>query len=262
AERTLVMGVRNVTPDSFSDGGQFLESDAALSHAKQMVADGADIIDIGGESSRPGSEAVAVEEELKRVLPVIDQHSSAIPVPISIDTRKPEVARAAVAAGAGMVNDITGLRNPEMVKAVAELAVPVVIMHMQGEPKTMQENPHYNDAVEDIKAWIGEQAKSAQTAGISDIVIDPGIGFGKTVEHNLEILQRLREFESLGYPILVGPSRKSFIGQLTGAAAHERIAGTLAAVTVAAMNGAAIVRVHDVKECRQALAVADAIRHV
>lgn len=254
------MGVLNITPDSFSDGGKFLDAQQAISHAQQMVADGADIIDIGGESSRPGSDPVSEAEELRRVLPVITALAPTINIPISIDTYKPAVAQQALQAGASLVNDISGLSNAEMAGVVADYGAPIIVMHMLGTPKTMQENPEYQDVVKEIKGFFVEQIKVADKAGITDVILDPGIGFGKTTEHNLQILHRLKEFQHLGKPLLVGPSRKSFIGNITGLPVEDRLEGTLAAAVIAAYNGANIIRVHDVKECKRALQITDAIR--
>lgn len=256
---TTIMGVLNVTPDSFSDGGKFIDIDHAVAHARQMEDEGADIIDVGGESTRPGSDPVREEEELRRVIPVIERLAHEVTVPISIDTYKPRVAEAALIAGARMVNDVSGLRNEEMIAVVARAHVPVVIMHMLGEPKSMQENPEYRDVVDDIKHFFEDRIRIAQVAGITDVILDPGIGFGKKLEHNLEILRRLREFETLGLPILVGVSRKSFIGALSGAPVEERLPGSIAAAVIAVGNGASIVRVHDVKATRQALAIVNAV---
>ncbi len=259
-DRTRIMGVVNVTPDSFSDGGLFLDPAQAIAQARRLVAEGADILDIGGESSRPGSDSTPTDQELARVVPVIEGLAGEIDIPISIDTYTPAVAERCLAAGATMVNDIRGLRDPAMVEVVAGSGVPVVIMHMRGEPKTMQQDVAYEDVVSDVKAFLAEQARLATDAGIKQIIVDPGIGFGKTAEHNVEILRRLREFKDLPYPVLVGASRKSFIGKLTGAPVDARLPGTLAATAIAAVNGADIVRVHDVAECKQAVAIADAIR--
>ncbi len=254
------MGILNVTPDSFSDGGLFIDCDKAVERAKQMEKDGADIIDIGGESTRPGSDSVTEEKELQRVAPVIKRLVKEVNLPLSIDTRKPKVAERCIELGANMLNDVTGLRNKEVIKVVSRHKVPVVVMHMKGEPKNMQENPFYNDVVKDIKEFFSGKVNEARKAGINDIIIDPGIGFGKTAHHNLEILKRLSEFKSLSCPIMVGPSRKSFIGHVTGLAVGERLEGTLAAVSIAVMNGASMARVHDVKECKRAIQMADAIR--
>jgi len=258
--RTLIMGVLNITPDSFSDGGLFVDLDKAVKHAKQMLKDGADIIDIGGESTRPGSEPITEEEELQRVNPVVRELIKKVNVPISIDTYKPKVAEKCLESGAHLVNDITGLGNKEMIKLAAKYKVPVVLMHMKGMPKDMQENPVYNDVVKEIKDFLSGRINEAKKAGIKDIIIDPGIGFGKTTEHNLQILKRLNEFKDLGCPVLVGPSRKSFIGSITGLPVNERLEGTLASVAIAVMNGANIVRVHDVKECKRAVQIADAVK--
>ncbi|HIG99710.1 MAG TPA: dihydropteroate synthase [Thermoplasmata archaeon] len=261
-EKTLIMGILNVTPDSFSDGGRFNTLDTAIGHAKKMVADGADIIDIGGESSRPGSEPLSEEELFGRVLPIVTRLVREIPVPISIDTYKPGVADVCLRAGAHLMNDITGLTNPAMRKVATDHDVPVVMMHMLGTPKVMQQDPVYQDVVGEITTFFQRQLKIAKKAGISQLVIDPGIGFGKTLEHNLLILKHLDTFKTLGCPLLVGPSRKSFIVTITGLSVNERIEGTLAAGPMAVLNGADIVRVHDVKECRRALQVVDAVRGV
>lgn len=258
--KTIIMGILNITPDSFSDGGLFIEVDKAVTHAKQMVEEGADIIDIGGESTRPGSDTISDDEELKRIKPIITRLIKEVNVPISIDTYKPKVVEECLKLGAHLVNDITGLRNKEMMNVVAEYKVPVVIMHMKGMPKNMQENPAYEDVVNEIKEFFSDRIIEARKTGINDIIIDPGIGFGKTTKHNLQILKRLSEFKSLGYPILVGPSRKSFIGNITGLSVNERLEGTLASISIAIINGANIVRVHDVKECKRAVQIAEAIR--
>jgi len=263
-KRTLIMGILNVTPDSFSDGGRFFKLKDALSHAKQMVADGADIIDVGGESTRPGSEPVPLEEELRRVIPVIKAIRQEIDTPISIDTYKAEVAEQALEAGANLVNDISALRFDDRMKAVvAKYEVPVVLMHMRGTPKTMQQNPTYEDPVKEIIAFLHERIEAATAAGISreKIIIDPGIGFGKLGRHNLEILKRLAEFRVLGRPILVGTSRKAFIGQILKTDVSERLEGTIASVIISVMNGADIVRVHDVKPVKRAIGIADAIKY-
>ena len=259
-DKTLIMGILNVTPDSFSDGGLFIDVNSAVEHAEHMVEDGADIIDIGGESSRPGSEPVSEKEELKRVKPVIELLVNELKVPLSIDTYKPKVAEECIKFGVQLVNDITGLRNKEMIEVVAKYNVPVVVMHMKGTPKNMQENPVYQDVVKEIKELLSERIIEAKKYGINDIIIDPGIGFGKTTEHNLQILKRLGEFKDLKCPILVAPSRKSFIGNVTGLPVNERLECTLAAISVAIMNGANIVRVHDVKECRRAVQIVDAVK--
>jgi len=254
------MGILNVTPDSFSDGGLFTNIDTAVAHGKKMVSDGADVIDVGGESSRPGSAPLSEKEELDRIFPVVTRLLNEVSVPISIDTYKPLVADACLKAGAHLINDITGMINPEMRKIVAKYKVPVVLMHMRGTPKIMQQNPIYQDLLGEITAFFQKQITKARKEGIQHIIIDPGIGFGKTVEHNLQILKHLEVFKALGCPILVGPSRKSFIGTITGLSVKERLEGTLAAVTIAIMYGANIVRVHDVKECKRAIQVVDAIQ--
>ncbi len=264
-KRTLVMGILNVTPDSFSDGGKFFTLESALERARQLIREGADIIDIGGESTRPGAEPVPEEEELRRVVPVIRAIREESAVPISIDTYKATVAEAALDAGANIVNDISALRfDPQMVKVVARARVPVVLMHMLGEPRTMQQNPVYTDVVREIKEFLGERIAFARAHGIEKIIIDPGIGFGKTVAHNLEILRRLSELKELGCPILIGTSRKSFIGKLGGTEEHplpvqERLEGTIASNVIAVLNGAQIVRVHDVAATKKALAIVDAV---
>ena len=254
------MGVVNVTPDSFSDGGLFLATECAVEHAKRLVEEGADIVDVGGESSRPGSDPVTEEEELNRVGPVVTALVKNLNVPISIDTYKPRTADRCLDLGATMVNDITGLRCADMRQVVARHDVPAVIMHMKGEPKTMQQNPSYGDVVSDVKDFLLRRALAAEQSGVRQVVIDPGIGFGKTVAHNMTLLRRLSEFKELPYPVLIGVSRKSSIGQITGAWVDERLPGTLAATAIAVLNGADVVRVHDVKECRQAVQIAEAIR--
>lgn len=261
--RTLIMGILNVSPDSFYDGGKYNELEKAVAGAKEMVKEGADIIDIGGESSRPGSEPVSLEEELSRVIPVIEAVSSEIDAPISIDTYKSEVAAKAIRAGASIINDISGLRfDKKIAKVAAKYDVPVIIMHMQGTPRDMQKNPHYNDVTGEIISFFRKQVSVAVDSGIdkNKIIIDPGIGFGKTVEHNLEIIKKLQEFKILGLPVLIGTSRKSFIGHtLNQEDPEERLCGTLASVAAGVMNGVDIVRVHDVYECKMAAEMADAI---
>jgi len=255
------MGVVNVTPDSFSDGGSFLEPGAAVAHACRLIEDGADIVDIGAESSRPGAlAAVTVEEELRRLLPVLRGLRDA-PVPVSVDTVKPEVMRAVLAEGAAMINDINALRAPDALAAVAAAGAAVCLMHMQGTPGTMQQQPSYDDVVAEVKAFLLERVSAARDAGIApeSIVIDPGFGFGKTLQHNLELLRRLREFEVLGVPVLAGWSRKSSLGMITGRPAGERLAASVAAALIAAQNGVRILRVHDVAATRDALAVLAAV---
>ena len=262
--RTHIMGVLNVTPDSFSDGGRYLRPDRALAHAQRMGEAGADLIDIGGESTRPGAPRVPLDEELRRVIPVIERVAARCRLPISIDTSKAEVARRALAAGAAMVNDVTALRgDPAMAGVVADAGVPVVLMHMRGTPSTMQRRPRYRALMNDLLRFFRERISAATAAGIDRrrILIDPGIGFGKTVAHNLEILQRLELLARLGRPILVGPSRKSFLGRLAGdLPVDRRLEGTAAAVTAAVLHGAQMVRVHDVAEMVRVVRVADAIK--
>jgi len=260
-DRTIIMGVLNVTPDSFSDGGLYVKPGKALERARQMVEEGCDILDVGGESTRPFSSPISTHEELKRIVPVIERVKD-LDVPISIDTHKPEVARKALEIGAHMVNDVSGLRNEEMVKLVADNDTPVIIMHMKGEPKTMQANPEYEDVVKEIKEFFEMRTGKAKDGGIKPnrIIIDPGIGFGKKTEHNLEILKRLDEFKSLGHPILAGTSRKSFIGNVLGLDVEDRLEGSLAAMAAAIMKGASIVRVHDVKESVRVARLLDAVK--
>jgi dihydropteroate synthase len=259
----FVVGVLNVTPDSFSDGGRFLDPGAALDHALRLASEGADVVDVGGESTRPGAPEVSVEEELRRVVPVLARLSAArFPVPISVDTSRPEVARAAIDSGAALVNDVRGLADPELARVVARAGVPVVVMHMRGSPRDMRERATYGDVVAEVRAELGSALARAVQAGVAEdrIVLDPGLGFAKTAEQSLTVLARLREFLPLGRPLLVGPSRKSFIGALTGAPPEERLPGTLAAVTASVLGGATFVRVHDVAAARQAVRVAMALR--
>jgi len=262
SSRTHVMGVLNVTPDSFSDGGRFLDKDKAISRVMEMVEEGADIIDIGGESTRPGAKSLGEKEELDRVIPVIKAVSDKVRVPISIDTYKYEIARQALDAGAAMINDISGLRSDKrMASLAAENKVPVIIMHMQGAPKDMQKNPKYKSVVGEILGFLREQSDKAVAAGIQRdlIVVDPGIGFGKTKDHNLTILKRLSEFRSIGLPIAIGTSRKSFIGMTLGLEVDDRLEGTAASVSYAISQGANIIRVHDVKEMVRVVRMTDAI---
>jgi dihydropteroate synthase len=256
-----LMGVVNVTPDSFSDGGLYLDPALAIEHGRELEAAGADILDVGGESTRPGAEEVGVEEELRRVVPVI-QGLEGVKAQISVDTSKAAVAAAALDAGAEIVNDVTALRgDSEMAALCADRGVTVVLMHMLGSPRTMQENPVYADVVADVKAFLAERVEVATAAGIAEerIWLDPGIGFGKTAEHNLELLRRLGELRELGRPLVIGTSRKSFIGRVDGSHAGERLGGTIASSVLAAAEGAAVLRVHDVAEVRQAMAVTTAI---
>lgn len=260
ASRTHIMGVLNVTPDSFSDGGRFLDYNAALRHAEEMVEEGADFIDIGGESTRPGSDPVPLDEEFRRVIPIIEHLAKHSPIPISVDTYKSEVAERALNAGAVIVNDISGFHfDPRMVDVVAEHNASVVLMHIKGTPKTMQQNPQYVHLIEEIIEYLSVGVRKAEQRGIRQIMIDPGIGFGKRLEHNLEILRNLHQFHRLGYPVLIGPSRKSFIGMILDLPVEERLEGTAAAVAVSIMNSANIVRVHDVKQMKRVARVVDAI---
>ncbi|HJM17208.1 MAG TPA: dihydropteroate synthase, partial [Candidatus Poseidoniia archaeon] len=244
------MGILNVTPDSFYDGGWHFDSVNTQKRIEEMISEGAEIIDIGGESTRPGSKPVSVKEELERVIPAIEFIKSISDIPISIDTQKAEVARHAVEAGACVVNDVGGLRNDDMISLIAELQIPVIIMHMQGTPENMQKNPQYANTVQDIKNWLEERINTAEIAGIkrSNIIVDPGIGFGKNLKHNLEILGGLNQFNSMAGGVLLGASRKSFIGFLTGADDSDRLTGSLASAMIGATEGVDLVRVHDVKE--------------
>jgi len=248
-----VMGILNVTPDSFYDN--FFDTESIQNRIREMIAEGAEIIDIGGESTRPGSKPVSAEEELERVIPAIKFVRSISDIPISIDTQKTEVARKAVEAGACVVNDVGGLRNDDMISLIAELQIPVIIMHMQGTPENMQKNPQYTNTVHDIKNWLEERINAAESAGIkrSNIIVDPGIGFGKNLKHNLEIMGGLNKFNEMGGGVLLGASRKSFIGFLTGAEDSDRLTGSLACAMIGATAGVDLVRVHDVKETRRAI---------
>ncbi|MCL5269051.1 MAG: dihydropteroate synthase [bacterium] len=263
ARRVLVMGIVNVTPDSFSDGGRFAGVEPAVAHGRQLAAEGADILDVGGESTRPGAAPVSVEEELARVIPVIERlRAAAVGVPISIDTMKAEVARRAVAAGAAIINDIAALRaDPAMAEVAAQSGVGLVLMHMQGEPRTMQAAPHYDDVVGEIRAFLQERLAAAVAAGIDRraVVLDPGIGFGKTIQHNLEIFRRMAELAALPRPLLIGPSRKAFIGKLLDLPVDQRVEGTAAAVAAAIAAGVRVVRVHDVREMTRVVKVAAAL---
>jgi len=259
-ERPLIMGVVNVTPDSFSDGGRFFVTQQALEHARVLIEQGADILDIGGESSRPAAEPVGLDEELRRVMPVLEQLAQ-MPVPVSVDTCKPEVMRRAIAAGAAMVNDINALREPGALEAVAQSQAAVCLMHMQGEPRSMQRDPQYEDVVAEVTAFLEQRVEAAQQAGIARerIVIDPGFGFGKNTGHNLELLQGLSTIAGLGQPVLVGLSRKSLFGKITGKPVADRVSASVAAALLAVERGAALVRVHDVAATRDALLVLNAI---
>jgi dihydropteroate synthase len=266
ASRALVMGIVNVTPDSFSDGGCHAATDAAVAHGLELVGQGADILDIGGESTRPGAVPVALEEELRRVLPVVEGLLRKTAVPLSIDTYKAAVARACLSAGAHIVNDVTALTgDPEMFETVRASGAGVILMHMQGTPATMQNAPHYDDVVRDISRFLVQRVQEATARGLplEKIALDPGVGFGKTHQHNLEIVARLAEFQSLGRPICLGASRKGFIGKVTGRSMEQRLAGSLAVVCHALAHGAAqIVRVHDVAQTRDAVLLFEALGKV
>lgn len=255
------MGVINVTPDSFSDGGKHWNLDSALQCASEMAAEGVAIFDVGGESTRPGAAPVSLSDELARVVPLIKALAANFDLPISIDTQKPDVMRAAVQAGAGLVNDINGLCAPGALEVVAELQVPVCLMHMQGRPQTMQARPNYKDVVAEVKAYLAKRAASCLNAGVlkENIILDPGFGFGKALQHNLDLLNELDSLCQLGYPVLVGMSRKRMIGDLTGRGVEARLAGSLAATLIAVKNGARIIRTHDVAETVDALKVLAAV---
>src|SRR5215207_4869594 len=260
--KAKLMGIVNVTPDSFADGGEFLDPERAIAHGRKLAGEGADVLDVGGESTRPGAEAVPAEEELRRVRPVVEAIAADGGPAVSIDTSKSAVAAAAIDAGASIVNDVTALRaDPDLAALCVERDSELILMHMLGDPRTMQENPTYDDVVEEVKAFLAERIEFAVSAGVDEerIWVDPGIGFGKTVEHNLELHRGLTELAELGRPIVFGSSRKSFIGKLTGAGVHDRLGGTVASNVIAYANGAAMLRVHDVSPMRQALQVADAI---
>jgi dihydropteroate synthase len=260
-KRPVLMGILNVTPDSFSDGGRFSTQANAIDRGLEMVEEGVDIIDIGGESTRPGAASVSVEEEIKRVVPVISALVETVQVPISVDTYEPEVAEAALEAGASIINDISGLRDPAMAALAARSGVPTVVMHMKGTPRTMQENPVYEEVVAEVISWLEGACQRAREAGVNDsqLIIDPGIGFGKSTANNLELLQRLRDFRSLGYPVLIGTSRKSVIGSVLDLPVHQRLEGTAATVALSVCDGADIVRVHDVLAMRRVMDMSQAI---
>ncbi len=258
--KPLIMGVINVTPDSFYDGGAHAQSAAAIEHGLKLVVEGADILDIGGESTRPGSLPVDVAEELARILPVLDALTR-VGVPLSVDTTKPEVMRQAVAAGADMINDVAAFRAPGALDVMADSAAALCIMHMQGEPRTMQSNPHYDDVVAEVAGFLQDRAHAAEALGIvkERIVLDPGFGFGKTLGHNLLLLKNLGRLADLGWPVLAGLSRKSMLGKITGRDVQDRVHASVAAALLAVVNGARIVRVHDVGATRDALDVFDAL---
>jgi dihydropteroate synthase len=256
-----LMGVVNVTPDSFSDGGLFLDAEAAIAHGSRLSAEGAQILDVGGESTRPGAAEVSEEEELGRVVPVLEGLAAAAGT-LSIDTSKLAVAAAAIEAGATIVNDVTALRrDPEIAALCAERGAGLILMHMQGDPRSMQRSPSYDDVVDEVKAFLAERVEVALGAGVDEerIWLDPGIGFGKTLEHNLELLRRLGELRELGRPLVIGTSRKSFLGKIDGSPVDERLGGTIASSVLAVAEGAEVLRVHDVAAVRDALAVAGAI---
>ena len=261
-ERPLVMGVVNVTPDSFSDGGQHFDTAQAIARARRLIEEGADLLDIGGESTRPGAAPVGLAEERRRVLPVLEALAGG-KVPLSVDTRKPEIMREAVAAGADMINDVAALAAPGALEAVASLSAAVCLMHMQGEPGTMQASPRYHDVVREVRGYLAERVAAAERAGIARdrIVADPGFGFGKNLEHNLDLLRSLGELGSLGVALLAGLSRKAMLGRITGREAGDRVHASTAAALIAVQNGAHIVRVHDVAATRDALAVWQAVKN-
>jgi dihydropteroate synthase len=262
SERTLVMGILNVTPDSFSDGGEFFDPDAAVRHGIRLVADGADLVDVGGESTRPGSDPVTEDEERSRIVPVIARLAAELPeTPISVDTRKAAVAAAALEAGATIVNDVSGGRDPAMFELVRERGAAIVLMHMRGEPRSMQEDPEYADVVGEVHEYLRERIEAAEFAGIEPerVAVDPGIGFGKRLEHNLELLRRVDAFLDLGRPVLVGPSRKRFIGAILDLSEDRRVEGTVGAAAWLAGRGVHVLRVHDVLEVVRAVRVVEAI---
>jgi dihydropteroate synthase len=260
--RTAIMGIVNVTPDSFSDGGRFLDTNAAIEHCRRLAADSADILDIGGESTRPGAPVVLAGEEIRRVVPVLEAVAPELDIPISIDTSKTAVARAALDAGAAMINDVTAGADEGMLELAAERGVPIVLMHMKGTPRTMQQDPHYGDVALEVGRFLVARRHAAVEAGVASprVIIDPGIGFGKTRAHNLDLIDRLAELVALGQPVLVGPSRKSFIGATLRVEVGERLIGTATAVAACVLGGAHIVRVHDVAEMRQVCDIVDAMR--
>jgi dihydropteroate synthase len=257
------MGILNVTPDSFSDGGTFFDKEVAYRHAMGMVEDGADIIDIGGESTRPGSQYVDREEELRRIIPVIESLADTIPVPISVDTRRAAVARSAIEAGCRMINDVSACKDSGMPDVVREFKVPIIVIQMKGDPQSMQENPHYDDVVKEVSAFLAERAKFLERQGIDNdmIILDPGIGFGKRFRDNLDLLKSIDTIRTLGYPVTIGASRKRFLGELLEADPNERLSGNLAVAAWCYKTNVEIVRVHDVKETAGLLRVLDAIEH-
>ena len=262
-DRPLVMGIVNVTPDSFSDGGKFLARDSAIAHAEQLIEDGADLLDIGGESTRPGAAAAGLQEELDRIIPVLEAMRDS-GVPISIDTQKPDLMKAAIAAGASMINDVNALQAEDAIDACRHALVAVCLMHKQGTPATMQLQPAYGDVVREVSAFLGARASACERAGIlpTRIVVDPGFGFGKTVEHNFTLLRELKSVMQMGYPVMAGFSRKNSLGTVTGRPVEARLAASLAAAMIAAQNGATILRVHDVAETVDVLKVLAAARRL
>jgi dihydropteroate synthase len=258
------MGILNITPDSFSDGGQYNSLDAALNQAQKHIEAGADILDIGGESTRPGAPKVAIQEEIDRVVPVIEAIRSEMDIPISIDTMKPEVMQAAVSAGAGLINDVNALRMEGALEVASELNVPVCLMHMQGTPQTMQQEPHYDDVVSEVIAFLDERIKACVAAGINkeQLILDPGFGFGKRARHNLRLMKHLKRFNEFGLPLLVGVSRKSIIGDMLNVSVNERLAGSLALASLAVWQGANIIRTHDVKATYQAVKLTHHVQQV
>lgn len=264
ARRTALMGVLNVTPDSFSDGGRYFDTGRAVARGIEMASAGVDVIDVGGESTRPGAQPISLQEEMERVLPVVRGLRRSVSIPLSVDTYKAEVAQAALDEGADIINDISALRfDPEMVSLIAREKVPVVLMHMQGTPRTMQERPYYRDVLVEVKDFLSKRIEFAVRAGVDlgRIIIDPGIGFGKELEHNLVVLRGLAELAILARPLLVGPSRKTFIGKILGAGPEDRLEGSLAVAVAAVLAGATMIRMHDVAEARRAIRIADAIRY-
>jgi dihydropteroate synthase len=261
ASRTHIMGILNVTPDSFSDGGKYLDLEQAVVQGLKLVEDGADFIDVGGESTRPGSGPVLIEEEIRRVVPVIKALSKQVNIPISVDTYKSDAADAALQAGAVIVNDISAMTfDTKMASVIVKYQASIILMHMKGTPKTMQENPTYENVTREVQQFLSERLSAAKEAGIEQMIVDPGIGFGKKFDHNIQLLRELKSFTSLGYPLLVGPSRKAFLGAILNLPANERIEGTAAVVTGNIMNGANIIRVHDVKEMKRVAMVTDALK--
>lgn len=260
--RCHVMGILNVTPDSFSDGGRFNQLDAALLRARQLVADGAAFIDVGGESTRPGAAKVSVQEELDRVCPVVEAISRELDVVVSVDTSTPEVMTQSAALGAGLINDVRALQRDGALSAAAGAGIPVCIMHIQGEPQTMQERPEYRNVLREVGEFLSERVRAAQGAGVAagNIILDPGFGFGKNLDHNLRLLASLEQLQALGHPLLVGMSRKSMLGHIVGRDVNERLPASLAAATISALKGAGIVRVHDVRETVDAVSVAMAVK--